>query len=96
MCQTKDQISSDHEQNDNVWSEEVATHHSGLVTTLSITVPGGGLFRLGPPRAKNLELILFFTTTTPTRGLKTFKHAYILTDKQPLQTVHCSWYLITY
>jgi hypothetical protein len=40
------------------------------VTSVSIIVPGGGLPNCGPVLAKNLVLILFFTTTTPTLGLK--------------------------
>lgn len=46
------------------------TDHSGLVTTLSMTVPGGGFARFLPALAKNLELILFFTMITPTFGLE--------------------------
>lgn len=48
----------------------MSTYHSGFVTVLSMTVPGGGFPRPGPDLAINLELILFFTTITATLGLK--------------------------
>lgn len=48
----------------------INAHQIGLVTTVSTMVPGGGLVMDGPALAKNLVLILFFTTTIATLGLK--------------------------
>ena len=45
-------------------------YHSGRVTSVSMTVPGGGLASLPSMRAKNLELMRFFTTTTVSLGLE--------------------------
>ena len=44
-------------------------YHSGLVTPVSITVPGGGLARLRPLLLKNFALILFLTITHANLGL---------------------------
>ncbi|KAI1233171.1 RIMS-binding protein 2, partial [Lamprotornis superbus] len=46
------------------------THHSGLVTTVSTTVPGGGFLSPPPISAKNLAPTRFFTTITVSLGLK--------------------------
>ena len=46
------------------------THHSGFVTSVSITVPGGGLVSC-PLKSWNMRvLILFLTTTTESLGLE--------------------------
>lgn len=46
------------------------TYHSGLVTTVSTTVPGGGFLSPPPISAKNLAPTRFFTTITVSLGLK--------------------------
>lgn len=45
-------------------------YHKGRVTQSSIIVPGGGFVNLCLSFAKNLALILFFTTTNVNLGLK--------------------------
>lgn len=45
------------------------TYHSGRVTSVSMTVPGGGLAVFPPMLAKNLVAMRFFTTTTLSLGL---------------------------
>lgn len=50
-------------------AETANTYHSGRVTSVSMTVPGGGLDSFPPMRLKNLLLMRFFTTTTLTLGL---------------------------
>ena len=50
--------------------EYVICHHSGLVMTVSTTVPGGGLDSWPLISANMRLLILFFTTTTENLGLR--------------------------
>lgn len=45
------------------------TYHSGLVTSTSTTVPGGGFLSPPPDCAKNLVFTRFFTTITVSFGL---------------------------
>ena len=51
-------------------SSLISAHHSGLVTLVSTTVPGGGLERSRPLAANRRVLILFFTTITVNLGLQ--------------------------
>lgn len=48
----------------------VEAYHSGRVTSVSMTVPGGGLVNLSPIMVKNLLLMRFLTTTTLNLGLQ--------------------------
>lgn len=48
----------------------ILTYHSGLVTSTSTTVPGGGFLSAPPLCAKNLVFTRFFTTITVSLGLK--------------------------
>ena len=50
------------------------TYHSGLVTSVSIIVPGGGFCKPPPDGAKKRVLILLVTTMTTTFGLKIMKN----------------------
>ena len=56
----------------------IKTYHSGFVTSVSTTVPGGGFCKPPPDGAKKRVLIFLVTTMTTTFGLKIKKSIIII------------------